>query len=222
MTAERRVLDAYGTPAQLAEAIVGEVKPYLIGGGPPDIVIEPSVGHGPFVAPIRAAWPEARVIGVDANALVPGLALCDAAIVGDWLTMDAAKLGLSKRARVLVIGNPPFGRDTGRVSPRTGKPIIETIWHRHVEVALGLTPEVAMLLRLNVLGGGRLAWWGEHPPARVSVVPERPSFTGDGTDAVDVAVVRWGTDRAFGAELGWLGWDKPKRREKSSAAEAAE
>lgn len=52
---------------------------------------------------------------------------------------------------------------------------------------------VALLLRLNFLGGQkRAAWMRENPPS-VYVTPRRPSFTDGGTDATEYAWFVWQT-----------------------------
>jgi len=51
---------------------------------------------------------------------------------------------------------------------------------------------VALLLRLNWLEGAKRAPWHHAHPASVYVLPNRPSFTGHGTDATAYAWFVWG------------------------------
>lgn len=204
---ERRKNDAYYTPDALALAITRAVSHTI---DRPRLVVEPSVGGGAFVRAAREVWPGVPVLGYDVDPDAPGLALCDEAIVGDWLTEPFSR-GLAYCTDALVIGNPPFARETGRVSKTTGKPIVETIWPQHVERARGAANNVCMLLRLSALGGGRLYWWERIPPHVVWSIPQRPSFTGRGSGSQDVAAALWSPSLGQ-TQLRWLAWEKSKRQ----------
>lgn len=60
--------------------------------------------------------------------------------------------------------------------------------------AIGLSPNVFMLLRLNFLASQkRRTWWRQNLPSALFILSERPSFTEDGaTDATDYAWFYWG------------------------------
>jgi hypothetical protein len=74
----------------------------------------------------------------------------------------------------VIIGNPPYR-------------LAEDFARR----AVGLAPTVAFLLRLNWLASAKRAeWMREHTPS-IYVLPNRPSFTGGGTDATDYAWFVW-------------------------------
>jgi len=91
--AERRELDAYYTPDELAAFLVG-----LLPIEPTDTVMEPHAGGGAFV---RALLPVcSRVLACDVNPEAPGLDLAHSAHRGDFLTC-----GISGR---WTVGNPPF------------------------------------------------------------------------------------------------------------------
>lgn len=78
----------------------------------------------------------------------------------------------------VIITNPPF-----------------SLAFEVMQKAVREAPVVALLLRLNLLGSGRKsgrsAWLREHTPD-VYVLPDRPSFTGHGTDAAEYAWFVWG------------------------------
>lgn len=59
--------------------------------------------------------------------------------------------------------------------------------------ALKDAPTVAALLSLNFLGSAeRAAWWHELPPVQLYILPDRPSFSGDGgADSVTYAWYVW-------------------------------
>ena len=120
-------------------------------------VVEPSVGGGAFARALRAGG--AHVEGVDVSCLASGLADCDDSHIGDWLTW---------RGRAdWVVGNPPYKHAEA-----------------HIRHALEVAPRVAMLLRLAMLESQKRApFWEAHPPRKVWVLSERPSFTGGGTDS---------------------------------------
>lgn len=103
-------------------------------------------------------------------------------INGEWGGRGQDFLNASQRGGVQwVIGNPPF-RGFGA----------------HIDHALRMAPNVAFLLRLAVMeSAGRVDCWARWPLRRVTVLAERPSFTGGGTDS---AAYGW-----FIFERGYLG-----------------
>jgi hypothetical protein len=60
-----------------------------------------------------------------------------------------------------------------------------------IERALPLADVVVMLLRLNFLGGAKRAAFFRDNPPDIYVLPNRPSFTGHGTDACEYAWFVW-------------------------------
>jgi len=75
-----------------------------------------------------------------------------------------------------IITNPPFSL------------ALEFAHH-----ALAHADHVYLLLRLNFLASQkRKSWWEQHEPSCLFILSERPSFTGDGTDATDYAWYYWG------------------------------
>lgn len=161
----------YLTPVGLATQIVQTVLP-ACGVDRPRKILEPAVGFGVFLKPLRQAFPLAEIVGVDLRSL----ALRQAAVLdvvfelGDFL--DAEYL----EHHDLVIGNPPYEHAL-----------------EFCRKALVLAPTVVFILRLGFLASiKRHPFWASSPPARVYVVSKRPSFTGDGgTDQTDYCVVCW-------------------------------
>lgn len=184
-----RDLADYRTPDDLAEVLAG-----LLSIGPGEHVMEPHVGAGAFVLAVRARTTGAHVTGIDLNPAAEGLALCDAARVGDFL---AWKPGHRERRPTVIIGNPPFG---------PGKGIAEA----HVRHALAVVPGsgwVGFLLRLSFLASAeRVPFWREFPAFRIWVLSERPSFTGGGTDATDYAFFLWCRGYRGSPRLEVLSW----------------
>jgi hypothetical protein len=144
--------------------------------------VEPSVGGGAFVDPLREKGATGPITGADLNPDAPGLARCSRGVVGDFLTLGRDELGTPD----VILGNPPFARGTGRTSPTTGREIMEPIAEQHVRHALSIVRPggiVAFLLRLAFAESvDRVAFWDEHHARAVFALAERPSFTGGGTD----------------------------------------
>lgn len=69
-----------------------------------------------------------------------------------------------------------------------------------IKKSLELADYVAMLLRLNFLGSAdRTPFFKEYMPD-LYVIPERPSFDGEGTDSIEYA---------------WFVWSQPEQRKRS-------
>lgn len=178
---DRAPLDFYGTPARLAAAICELLDRC---GVRPELVIEPSAGHGAFVNAARLTWMDARIVAVEIDAAKrPLLKLADHVLIGDWVRVAPS---ISKRAPLLILGNPPYCDAEG-----------------HIRAALDAMAEcdsLALLLRINFLGShDRVALW-RTPGLKhcVPVVP-RPSFTLDGkTDGTEYAVLWW--EKGFAGE----------------------
>lgn len=162
---------AYWTPLSLATQIVEVVLP-AAGVDRPRKILEPSVGQGAFLKPLRTAYPLAEIVGVDLRALAFRLAaVLDVTIeLGDFLDPEYLE------HHDLVIGNPPYEHAL-----------------EFCRKALVLAPTVVFLLRLGFLAAiKRHVFWTTSPPARVYVLSRRPSFTSDGnTDQTDYCVVCW-------------------------------
>ena len=182
---ERRPLDAYYTPQNVATALVG-----LLDWTEPGIVMEPSVGGGAVARAIFRRWPAAFVIGCDIDHDAAGLAEVNARHVGDYLDVP------NPEDADATIGNPPYAHA-----------------EEHLRRALESSGHVAFLLRLAVLESVKRAeFWRTYGPRLdvVYVLASRPSFTGGSTDSAAygwftftpkaqarglVRVVEWSGDR---------------------------
>lgn len=165
---ERRELDAYNTPDEVAERLVRAL--WFERGA---VVLEPHAGGGAFVRALRQ-----RDVIVYANDIAEtgGASWIDPArcSLGDFLDLQIGQFELI-RALDWIVGNPPF-----------------TDAEAHIRHALTLAPNVAFLLRLAMLESARRrALWAETPLADVFVLPERPSFTGGTTDSAAYAWFVW-------------------------------
>lgn len=218
----RDVLDRAYTPPALAAAIVNRMARwgYLRSG---QRVWEPCAGQGAFTQALTRAHAQTHAsirpeLFVYASDIDPQAgAHKDDRICGFQHSHDALQ-GWPEQFGVdppdWVISNPPFARHTGRwsVCKCGGKadclkcdgvgqvPVMETIWHEHVKMALNTARVgVAMLLRNS---------WIEPVEGRLELVDQinemwpvtpRPSYstpTGPsrGTDSVGATVFIWRKD----------------------------
>lgn len=176
--AERSPADYYPTPAWCVRRIL-EAVPLPTDG----YWLEPSAGDG---AIIRAAndvrlglvWRAWELREECRASLHP---LCADLEIGDFLATPIGEIGHHD----VAILNPPFTHALA-----------------FVQRCLAVADHVLVLERLNWLEGEeRAGWLREHAPD-VYVLPNRPSFTGEGTDATGYAWLHWpagGHDRRIGA-----------------------
>jgi hypothetical protein len=193
---------AYYTPQRLADALVG-----LLPIRPTDTALEPHVGGGAFAVCLQERIGHESLTGGDVDERAVGLNYIDedSRIIGDFLTLE-----LARNARPSwIVGNPPFARDSGRISPHTGKPIMEPCAELHARHALDITGRhVAFLMRLAMLETpGRAAWLASTPLRKVWVLAQRPSFTGSGTDSCAYGFFWWDKEYSGEPELGWVSWN---------------
>lgn len=164
MASERRAHDAYFTPTPLAAAICERLCTLIPA---PSSILEPSAGEGVFVACAKNRWPDAMVVGFDAQPAHASIT-----------RRDFFDLGL--RNVELVLGNPPWS-------------LADEFVAKALEV---VKPggHVAFLLRTSFWHGqGRVdALHGKTPPKWWLPLRERWSYSGDGkTDSVDSSVFIW-------------------------------
>jgi hypothetical protein len=192
--------DSYFTPPALARVLVG-----LLPLEPGDVVLEPSAGGGAFCVALEARGCAVHALDVDPRAPALHMARPWRTQVGDFLTADVGR-------PQWVVGNPPYAvpgdpvtckkckgipvEGTGACSKCKGvgytRPMVPMA-ENHARRALQVAERgVAMLLRLALLAGQkRTLLWRSHPPAIVYVLPQRPSFTGGGTDQYDYMWCVW-------------------------------
>lgn len=186
---ERRKLDAYYTPDDLARALANLVV------GDMDVrslVLEPNVGGGAWVRALPCVF---TVDGMDLDPQARGLAACSRSKAGDFLAEDPP----SDRYD-LVIGNPPYRQAM-----------------EHIERAMTLAPRVAFLLRAGLTASKKRHpfWSGLRErgwQVTIHALVERPSFTGGGTDSCEYMflVLDHVGGTAGPATYHWVSW-KPKR-----------
>ncbi len=139
-------------------------------------VLEPHAGGGAFARALQGH--DLTVCDIDHGA--PGLELGRRACVGDFLEYT--------EPHDWIIGNPPYKAAEA-----------------HLRHALELAPRVAFLLRLAFLESERRRQlWRAHPPRKVWVLANRPSFTGGRTDSCAYGWFFWDRTWVGPAQLGWI------------------
>lgn len=160
----------YPTPAWCVTRLLQHVE--LPGGH----WLEPSAGDGAIIRAVNSVRDE---VWFDAIELRPEAAGILSALVGadQFDTADFLRgwFGWGYEYAV-ALGNPPF-----------------SLAAPFVLKALEHAEQVVMLLRLNFLGSSndRRHLFEQAGMPDVYVLPERPSFTGGGTDACEYAWMRW-------------------------------
>jgi hypothetical protein len=160
MKAPRREGDFYPTPQDVADRIVRSMDRHdLIMPGAR--VLEPSAGDGAFVRAVRERAPSAYIVALEPSDRV----LACKGVADMAKPMRLEEIVIPEQARFdLIIGNPPYN-----------------LAAEHVRLCLDLlAPEgrLVFLLRLGFLASkGRRRLFEQHPPERVDVLAERPSFS---------------------------------------------
>ncbi len=203
----RKTLDAYMTPPDLARFCVGllaregldKMSGFLVGDGP--LVLEPACGTGNFVRAIKGAYPGATVRFGDIDAVYdPGPKTYPGNMPGGPKSYPSGfKHGGFfdadwKPGFDAVVGNPPY---------RLAEQFI-----RHSLDLVRVDGVVAYVLRTGFLASaGRLPLFSSHPPKRVYMLAERPSFTDDGrTDSYTYCWIVWRRGWRGPTELEIVSW----------------
>lgn len=170
---ERREADYYPTPAWCVQRLLDAV--HLPGGAS---WLEPSAGEGHIIRAVRAQRPE---IEWYANELRPECGPSLRSIGGVSVTIGDFLTSKPRLVRCEVaLGNPPF-----------------SFAQEFVLASLAAADQVVFLLRLSFLESQkRESFFGHVGVPDVFVLPERPSFTGEGTDSCAYAWMRWKADKS--------------------------
>ncbi|WP_225413829.1 class I SAM-dependent methyltransferase [Stigmatella hybrida] len=174
--AGRTGFDEYPTPAWAVRRLMEAV--HFKGGH----WLEPCAGEGAIISTIDRADVQWTAVEIQQRfePLLRKLPRIESIKIGDFMDYRPPATLHSKRPFNAVVTNPPY------------LDAMEFVAH-----CLELSTHVAMLLRLNFLASNkRNTFMREHCPD-VYVLPDRPSFTGKGTDSIEYA---------------WFVWDSGARR----------
>lgn len=158
----------------------------------PASILEPSAGGGVFVDAMRLLYPKSHITAADLDPEA-GSFLKGRTDRG-WQNADVSLIPTdfldwpSSRRYDLIVGNPPY-----------------TYAREFIEKGLSLTDNLVFILRQGFLSSGeRAEFFKAHPPMAVVILPNRPSYSGDGkTDSADYCWVCWGR-RWSGTRLFWM------------------
>lgn len=169
-------LDVYRTPLQAVDRLLEAWTPPAVSDR---VWLEPGAGDGRIARSVKAMhggiWHLSECRATERANLAP----IGMVTIGDFL---ADEPNPAWRGTDVVIGNPPYKH-------------AEAFIRRACEVAPDA--EVVFLLRLNFLASiERVPLWRDCGMPDVFVLPNRPSFTGDGkSDGCEYAWFAWGPGR---------------------------
>jgi predicted RNA methylase len=95
---DRRRLDKFYTKEEIALNICNDFKDII---EKYDFIIEPSAGNGSFIKALRNMGYDGKIIGIDIEPEYKNL-----------IKSDFLKLNIKSDKNILVIGNPPFGKNS--------------------------------------------------------------------------------------------------------------
>ncbi|MFA5135611.1 MAG: hypothetical protein WC505_07560 [Patescibacteria group bacterium] len=172
---QRSPADNYPTPAWCCRRII-EAIPELPAGR----WLEPCAGNGGLIAAVSdlrqdIVW-DAVEIRSECCEGIHATGRVETVVTGDFLEFVAAEQQLQRYA--VVMTNPPYS---------TAEQFLLS--------SFSIADHVVMLLRLNFIASARRSKiMRDHPPD-VYVLPNRPSFSGHGTDSIEYAWFHWDNNR---------------------------
>ena len=177
--------DAYYTPASVAQQVFDHLMPFVCKS--PKTVLDPACGGLALLTPAYYKYEKARIIGIDVSAVSPNIEID--AYQADFLDENLTLESISCREKVdLIVTNPPYSQAID-----------------FLEKSLTFAKTVVSLHRLDFLASKkRHAFFQKNIPSIVSVLPQRPSFVGKGTDRYDYCwiVLNGGGNRI--TDLMWM------------------
>lgn len=170
--AKRQEADFYPTPSYCVARLLQYVQL------PPGRWLEPSAGEGAIIRAVKARRTDIVWTAVEMReeCRVDLTACADVVSIADFREWRP-----DGRPFELVLGNPPF-----------------TLASRFISHALEVGERVVFLLRIGFLASEkRCSFFRKVGVPDIHIIPDRPSFTGTGSDATDYA---WAEFRP-----GWAG-----------------
>ncbi|MFO0675301.1 MAG: hypothetical protein U0169_02125 [Polyangiaceae bacterium] len=162
--------DFYPTPSWCVDRLLERL--HLPGG----VWLEPCAGAGAIIDAVSTRREDVSWFAVEKD-LKHAAGLKERVGARSVRIMDARDLttaGLLRTEPTLTITNPPFN-----------------IWSEIKDAVIELAAMTVMLLSIDMLGSAeRNMWMRVHAPD-VYVIPDRPSFTGKGTDSNSYAWFVW-------------------------------
>jgi hypothetical protein len=176
---QRSEADNYPTPEWVPHRLLEDefAKPHLIGGR----WLEPGAGDGAIIRSVNKVrsdivWTALECREECRSDLEQAVGPNGVVLLEDYLLPSESKLGTDYD---VAIGNPPFHL--------AGAFIQRSLQVAHV---------VTLLLRVNYLASRRRASFMREFAPDTYVLPNRPSFRGQGTDSPEYAWFMWTRERA--------------------------
>jgi hypothetical protein len=141
--------------------------------------LEPGAGEGSIIRTVNecrddVTWTALELRPETKTDLIHAVGSRGTVLIENYLEPDLHKPSGIRAGYAVAMGNPPF-----------------SLAGPFVERSLELAHAVCMLLRVNYLASGRRnAWMREHVPDTY-IIPNRPSFSGQGTDSPEYAWLLW-------------------------------
>jgi len=186
-SATRDPFDFYPTPEWCVHRFLDANLVYV---EPEHLWFEPAAGSGAIIKAVNS-WkvndlPKFIATEIQAKFEPELLAIpnVEKVVTCDFTsTLPMLPSALGHKDPDVIITNPPFNKAL-----------------EFAKRAIEYSPEhVCMLLRLNFLGSQeRSSWLRSHTP-EILVLPNRPSFTGKGTDSIEYAWFVWSKSTAYGS-----------------------
>ncbi len=185
--AQRRINDHYVTPDWAVRRLPEAWNPAKFAR-----ILDPCAAAGELITTAKEIFPQALFAGCEINPEFTE-ALTEvtngAAVIGDFLD----QIEIFKRLDLdLVLTNPPYNQAEA-----------------FIKAGLQVAPVVAMLLRINFLAAQKRRNFLAKARPGVFVLPNRPSFTGDGADQTEYAWFVFGDARVAG-RIEWLALTPPE------------
>lgn len=170
---QRVEADFYPTPAWCVRRLLEATE--LPGG----LWLEPCAGDGAIIRAANEVRQDVSWLAVElrpeCRALLQPLTLPGGLRIGD---IASGELWAKESGPAVAITNPPF-----------------SLAAEVIDTCLRVAPVVVMLLRLNYVASAKRAAFMRETAPDIFVLPNRPSFTGTGTDSNDYAWFIWREER---------------------------
>lgn len=184
--AERRALDHYVTPSWCADRFLEKFSV------PASRILDPCAARGELITAAQPYFPFAQFAACELNDEYEAdlrEPTEGAVVIGDFLE----RFPLFKKVGIdLVLTNPPYAKA-----------------EEFIRASLEVAPVVAMLLRINFLASQKRRDWLHQQRPGIFVLPNRPSFTGEGGDQTEYAWFTFGHRESAG-QIDWLELTPPE------------
>lgn len=152
-------------------------------------VLDPCAANGELLAAIHDVRPDLKLIAIELRPECEEAlqALEARGVIQAWAIGDFTALALESQSVDAIVTNPPYA-----------------LAQSFVQAGIRVAKICAYLLRLNFLGGKKRATFTQEVRPGLFISPNRPSFTGWGSDACEYAWMLY-NDAAWAGSWAMLG-----------------